>query len=97
LIEIDLRIPGAKTMANRQRVFAMGHICHRLGQPFYRIAYAIRSRRIRPIAIAGHARLFDEDGIERIEAALQEMDAKRASVQADPETSQAATRQEERS
>jgi hypothetical protein len=82
-------------MRDSQRFLAMGQLCHRFGQPYHRIAYVIRSRCVQPVGVAGHARLFDEEGVGRIEAGLREVDARRASVQPVGETRQAAARGEE--
>jgi hypothetical protein len=49
----------------------------RLNEPIHRAEYAIRTREIEPVALAGNARIFDEDSIERIADALRGIDARR--------------------
>jgi hypothetical protein len=55
----------------------VGQIAQRLNEPLHRVEYAIKSRHIKPVAIGGNARIFDEQDVERIAAALLEMDSRR--------------------
>ena len=51
----------------------LGVIAAELGAPLHRVAYAIRSRGIRPTARAGRLRLYDAAAVERIRVALAEI------------------------
>jgi hypothetical protein len=58
----------------------VGRIAQKLGAPLHRIEYVLRTRRnIRPVASTGNARIFAEEDLGLIEAALREMDFKRDS------------------
>ena len=59
------------------RALTVGEIAARLGQPVHRIEYVIDSRRLRPTAWAGHARIFSESDLQFIESVLRKMDADR--------------------
>jgi len=59
------------------RALTVGEIAVRLGQPVHRIEYVIDSRRLRPMAWAGHARIFSESDLQFIESVLHRMDADR--------------------
>lgn len=61
-----------------------GAIARRLDRPVHQIEYAIRTRNIQPDGQAGHYRLFGEAAVERIQAALQEMDARRGGASCKP-------------
>jgi hypothetical protein len=56
--------------------WTVGEISRRWSEPLHKVEYAIRSRRIRPAARAGIARVFDAEGLAQIEAALREMNAR---------------------
>ena len=58
--------PGEVPMPDSRVMATVGEIAHRLGQPVHRIEYLIRSRRIKPAARAGNARIFSESDVERI-------------------------------
>jgi DNA-binding transcriptional MerR regulator len=55
----------------------VGAIAARLGVPVHRVRYAITTRGIRPTCRASGYRLFAEDDVPRIAAALNEMGASR--------------------
>ncbi|QDV37467.1 hypothetical protein [Tautonia plasticadhaerens] len=54
-----------------------GMIARRLDEPLHRVTYIIRTRGIEPAAVAGKARVFEEEHLERIAAALRDIDARR--------------------
>lgn len=58
-------------------ICTIGQIAHRLNEPIHRIEYAIKTRGIEPTAIAGNARIFQEEDIERVATALRDIDSKR--------------------
>jgi hypothetical protein len=60
-----------------RRSLTVGQIAQRLNEPLHRVEYAIKSRGIKPVTIGGNARIFDEQHVERIAAALLEMDSRR--------------------
>jgi hypothetical protein len=55
----------------------VGEIARRIDEPLHRIEYVIRSRGIRPAAVAGNVRVFDEAAVERIAAALRGIERRR--------------------
>ncbi len=53
------------------RLLTVGAISERLGVPLHRVQYTLRSRPwIRPAALAGRTRLFDNDALAAIRAAM---------------------------
>ena len=58
-------------------ISSIGQIATRLNEPIHRIEYAVKSRAIVPCALAGNARVFDEAAVERIAAALRDIDGQR--------------------
>ena len=74
----EQHFPRTGKMSDKLRlVLTVGQIASRLDEPLHRIEYAIKSRNIKPVALAGHARIFEERVLERISPALLEMDARR--------------------
>jgi hypothetical protein len=71
---------GAGAVAKARESVTVGVIARRLNESMHRIEYAIRTRAIMPDAVAGIARVFDEDAVEKIAAALRDMDARREGV-----------------
>jgi hypothetical protein len=55
----------------------IGAIARELKQPLHRIEYVLRTRNIEAVSTAGHVRIFDRDAVERVAAALSEIDARR--------------------
>ena len=60
------------------QLMTTGRIAQQLGQPVYRVAYVIATRRISESARAGTLRLFDRQAMARIRHELNAMDARRA-------------------
>ena len=56
-------------------LLTVGVIADRLNEPLHRIEYILRTRNIRPSALAGKARVFAEEDIERIAEELRLIDA----------------------
>jgi len=52
----------------------VGEIARRLNEPVHRIEYVLRTRDIQPIGMAGNARVYTEEDVERIAAFLAEID-----------------------
>lgn len=48
----------------------VGEIARRLGVHVHQVEYVVRTRGIRPSAVAGNARIFSEADVERIGAEL---------------------------
>jgi hypothetical protein len=64
-------------MADKLRlILTIGQIARRLNEPIHRIDYAIKTRNIMPVGIAGNARVFEEEHVEQIAAALREIDSR---------------------
>jgi hypothetical protein len=63
--------------SNWRAIFTIGQIASRLNEPLHRVEYAVKSRGIEPCAVAGNARIFEEDAIDHVAAALRDIDAKR--------------------
>ena len=61
-------------MADKLRsLHTTGQIARQLNEKLHRVEYAIKTRNIPPDCLAGNARLFGEEAIEQIKAALQDM------------------------
>ncbi len=60
--------------ATRKTAITTGQIASRLNEPIHKIEYVLRTRGIEPIAVAGNARIFTEDDIERVADALRDID-----------------------
>jgi hypothetical protein len=55
----------------------VGEIARRLGEPVHRIEYVLRTRNIRPRAIAGNCRVYAEEDVERIATEMQRIDSRK--------------------
>ena len=55
-----------------------GVIAAELNTPLSRVLYILRKRGIRPIGRAGILRLYDRAAVEKVRAALREMDRRQA-------------------
>jgi hypothetical protein len=64
-------MPGALRIC-----LTVGQIAQQLNEPIHRVVYAIKTRNIAPSGIAGHARVFEEEHLEQIAAALRDIDAR---------------------
>ena len=60
------------------KLLTVGVIAERLGTTPDRIAYLIRTRRIKPASIAGNARLFRPSDVAFLRHELNKIDAKHA-------------------
>jgi hypothetical protein len=60
--------------AKKERALTIGAIAEALDEPIHRAEYAIRTRHIEPVAVAGHIRVFGADAIERVADALRDID-----------------------
>lgn len=60
-----------------ERLITIGEISRRTGKDIHRVEYVIRARGIKPRGMAGNARVFDDDQVERIAAALRGIDERR--------------------
>jgi hypothetical protein len=60
-----------------ETLHTIGTIAAQRGVPIHRIEYVIRSRKIRAIGMAGHARVFSDAAVERIASELRRIDADR--------------------
>jgi hypothetical protein len=58
----------------------IGVIAERLNEPWHRIQYVIRSRRIKPTGVAGNARVFSEADIAYIAAEIRRINEGRESA-----------------
>ena len=68
-----------------QIIHTTGQIARQLNENLHRVEYAIKTRNIAPDGLAGNARLFGEEAIEQIKAALRDMNFRRdirATIQA---------------
>jgi len=65
----DDTVPTARTV---------GRIAAELGVPVHRVTYVLRTRpEIRPIARAGHARVYDAAAVDAVRRALRRIEAAR--------------------
>lgn len=55
----------------------VGEIARRLCKPLHRVEYVIRARSIQPSGMAGNARVFAEEDVERIDSELQRIERER--------------------
>jgi hypothetical protein len=58
-------------MTEPEMLLTVGEIARRLGREVHRVEYVIRSRRLRPVGWAGHARVFSDADLQYIAAELQ--------------------------
>ena len=58
-------------MTQPESLLTVGEIARRLDQEIHRIEYVIRSRNIRPVGWAGHARVFRDADLDRIASELR--------------------------
>ncbi len=55
----------------------VGQIAKRLGVPSHRITYVIETRGIKPLGVAGQARVFTEAAVDHIASELRRIDEDR--------------------
>jgi hypothetical protein len=56
----------------------VGVIARRTDRDIHRVEYAIRRLGLTPLGLAGHARVFSDADVERIEAELRRIESARA-------------------
>jgi hypothetical protein len=62
---------GLKSMhTSTGELLTVSEMAHRLAVPVHVITYVIKTRQIRPRRWVGHARLFDEHAVRRIQSEL---------------------------
>lgn len=59
----------------------IGEIARRCGVPTHRVDYIIATRGIKPVAMAGHSRIFTEADVEHIASELRRIDEERGGIQ----------------
>lgn len=64
-------------MSQPPLLLTVGEIARRLQTKVHRVEYIIRSRHIDASGWAGHARVFSEAALERIESEIKRMDSDR--------------------
>jgi DNA-binding transcriptional MerR regulator len=67
-------------IAKVQPAPTVGEIARRVGTPVHRVEYVIRSRGIKPISVAGNARIFSEADVQHIASELRRIDEERAGL-----------------
>ena len=67
-------------MTQPESLLTVGEIARRLDQEVHRIEYVIRSRNIRPVGWAGHARVFRDADLDRIASELRRIAEDRGEV-----------------
>ena len=60
-----------------QSLSTTGAIARRAGEPIHRVQYVVRTRHIKPVAVAGNLRVFSEAQVQRIESELRRIAADR--------------------
>ena len=75
-------------MAQPKSLLTVGEIARRLGQEVHRIEYVIRSRNIRPVGWAGHARVFRDADLDHIASELRRIAEDRGELVTLAETEQ---------
>jgi hypothetical protein len=61
----------------------VGEIARRLNESVHRIEYILRTRNIKPTGMAGNARVYADDDVDRIAAELADIDEKQRRREAD--------------
>ena len=67
-------------MTQPETLLTVGGIARRLGQEVHRIEYVIRSRNIRPVGWAGHARVFRDADLDRIASEIRRIAEDRGEI-----------------
>lgn len=75
-------------MTQPETLLTVGEIARRLGREVHRIEYVIRSRNIRPVGWAGHARVFRDADLDRIASELRRIAKDRGELATLAETEQ---------
>lgn len=71
-------------MQTAVRLNTVGLIADKLGVPICRVSYILQTRpHIRPVALAGRARLYDQAAVAKIRYEINLIDARRAAREAD--------------
>jgi hypothetical protein len=55
------------------KMLTIGLIAQQIRRPIHRVAYIVRTRRIKPIGWAGNARVFSPEAVKQIRLALHEI------------------------
>jgi hypothetical protein len=61
-----------------QSALTIGAIARELGEPIHRVQYAVKTRGIKPEAIAGQIRVFPPETVDRVADILREIDCQQA-------------------
>ncbi len=61
-------------------LLTVGEIAKRLGVPYHRVTYVIETRKIRPLGVAGQARVFTEANVDHIASELRRIDADKGTL-----------------
>jgi hypothetical protein len=69
---------GDQAVSRLKSALTTGAIARELGEPIHRVQYAIRTRGIKPEAVAGHIRVFPPEAVEQVAEILREMDRQAA-------------------
>jgi hypothetical protein len=64
--------------ATLARLITIGEIARRTGKDIHKIEYIIKTRGIRPLGLAGAARVYDEAAVEQVADELRRIGARRA-------------------
>lgn len=71
-------------MQTTVRLNTVGLISDKLGVPVSRVLYVLQTRpHIRPVALAGRARLYDQAAVAKIRYEINLIDARRSAREAD--------------
>ncbi|MBV8078444.1 MAG: hypothetical protein JO284_18685 [Planctomycetaceae bacterium] len=62
-------------MNQTRSLYSIGHLSEKFGVPVHKLEFAIKSRKIEPCGWAGNSRIFDEEGAEKVGAALSQIAA----------------------
>jgi hypothetical protein len=61
-----------------QAALTIGAIARELGEPIHRVQYAVKTRGIKPEAVAGNIRVFPPETVERVADILSDIDRQQA-------------------
>jgi hypothetical protein len=71
---------GIRMIAKVQSAPTVGEIARRTGNLVHRVEYVIRSRGIKPVAVAGNARIFSEADVAHIASELRRIDEEKGQL-----------------
>jgi hypothetical protein len=66
------------TMSSLSQIVGVGCIAERLGVPIHRVAYVIRTGKVKPLLVVGGRKLYSEAVVEQIAEVMYKMIVRKA-------------------